>query len=180
MRISSAQLWSRPAVMGLGAVSGLFAAGALFLSTSEAMLRAQFVDAFDSYIVAAANPPKQISGIDAAAPVSFAAGEDYWLGGAHRNQDITNSVKPASWTGPVAVGDEITISGAGGHRVYKIVTITELASEGVTHVANGAPESGLLLVTALRKDAEPAQHIRFVVERSEVASGGRHGTPASL
>lgn len=179
MRISSAQLWSRPAVVGLGAISGLFAAGALVLSTSEAMLRAQFVTAFDSYTAAAASGAQQTSQ-SAVAPVPFAAGEDFWLGGAHRNKSIANAVKPASWGGPVAVGDQITVSAAGGQRVYEIVAITELANEGVTHIAHGAPQSGLLLVTALRKDTSPAQHIRFVVEQTGAGIAQRSNTASTL
>lgn len=163
MRISSAQLLSRPAVVGLGAVSALLATGALFLSTSEAMLRAQFVTAFDSYTVAPAIAAQKTAANDVR-PVPFAAGEDFWLGGAYRNKAVASSVRPASWGGAVAVGDEITLSGASGQRVYEVIAITELPIEGVTHIAHGAVPNGLLLVTAIRKGSNPDQHIRFVID----------------
>lgn len=176
MPISSAQILSRPAVVGLGAVSALLATGALFLSTSEAMLRAQFVTAFDSYTVTAPGVAQKTAG-NGAAPVPFAAGEDFWLGGAHRSQVIANTIRPASWGGPVAVGDEITLSGANGQRAYQIIAITELPTEGVTHIAHGAVSNGLLLVTAVRKDSNPDQHIRFVIDRN--GSAGQNATAPS-
>jgi len=164
MPISNAQSLARPAALGLGAVSALLATGALFFSTSETMLKAQFVTAFDSYTVAASPARETAERETASTPV--AAGEDFWLGSADRDGVLGGDVKPASWSGGIAEGDEITVSGVGGKVTYEVASITELPLEGVTHIAHGAPPQGLLLVTARKKGAGEADQIRFVVERN--------------
>lgn len=175
MRISSGQLFGSPAALGVGAIAALIAAGVLFLSTSEAMLRAQFTSAFGAYKVAAdlddAEDPGEV------ASVPFAAGEDFWLGGAPRN--LAGSVAPASWGGPVSVGDVITLSGPSGQRVYEVTNIAELPVEGVTHIAHGTASRGILLVTARMKGASRNQVIRFFIERSDAATPSQGATSAN-
>lgn len=170
MRITNARFKTGPvASLSLGVASALFAAGTLYFATSDAMLRAQFVTAFDTY-----SETSLASGItpraSAATSIPLAAAEDVWLGSAERAAPISDNVRHASWSGSLAVGDEISISGQDGRRAFEVIATAELPLGGVTHIAHSAANSGLLLVTVREK--ERGQFLRFIIDRKDAISFG--------
>lgn len=166
MRHANAHFTSRPVAIGLGAFSALLAAGLLFLSTSETMLRAQFVTAFDSYATPTPASTSKTGGTSLAS-IPFAAGEDFWLSSSPHRTDLSDRVRPASWSGSVSVGDEISLSGNSGQRVFEIIAITELPGEGVTRVLHDGSNERMILVTAREKGSSKGQIIRFVIDRDD-------------
>lgn len=176
MRISNARFNSRPVALSLGVASALFATGALYLSTSDAMLRAQFVTAFDLY----SGTRPTISTVPKAADVAsipLAAAEDVWLGSAQRTADLPDNVRPTSWNSSLAIGDEVSISGPNGRRAFEVIATAELPVEGVTHIAHSLTNSGLLLVTIREKDSHQGELLRFIIDRTD--ANGLGAKPAS-
>lgn len=173
MRISNARFTTGPLVsLSLGVASALFAGGTLYFATSDAMLRAQFVTAFDAYSeMSPAN-----SSIPKAAPVAsipMAAAEDVWLGSAQ----LSDNIRPASWSGPLAVGDEVSISGQDGPRAFEVISTAELPVEGVTHIAHRSANGGMLLVTVREKGAKGDQLLRFIIDRNDATAVGAKPVP---
>ncbi|CFX49710.1 conserved exported protein of unknown function [Candidatus Filomicrobium marinum] len=180
MRDANARFTSRPVAIGLGAFSALLATGLLFFSTSETMLKAQFVTAFDSYSAPSPTGTSKTGGLSLAS-LPFAAGEDFWLGSSSPGAGLSDHVRPASWSGSVAVGDEISLSGNSGRRVFEIVAITELPVEGLTRVLHGGSNDRMILVTAREKGSSKGQIIRFVIDRDDAnVFGDKLASPHSL
>lgn len=180
MRISNARFDSRPMALGLGICSALFAAGTLYLSTSDAMLRAQFVTAFDAY--SGTNPDAGvIPKAPAVASTPLAAAEDVWLGSAQGTTEMPDNIRLASWDSSLAIGDEVAISGPNGRRAFEVIATTEMPVEGVTHIAHSSTNSGLLLVTVREKDTKQGQLLRFIIDRKDANGfGSKIVTPRTL
>lgn len=177
MRITNARLKTRPLVsLSLGVASSLFAAGTLYFATSDAMLRAQFVTAFDAYSETSFTSNTQPKAASAAA-IPLAAAEDVWLGSAEHAATLSENIRPASWSGPLAIGNEISISGPDGRRAFEVIATAELPAEGVTHIAHSAANSGLLLVTVREKDPKGGQLLRFIIDRKDATSFGSKPVP---
>lgn len=174
MRITNARSKTGPvASLSLGVASALFAAGTLYFATSDAMLRAQFVTAFDAYSetgFASSISPKAA----ATAATPLAAAEDVWLGSARGV--LSDNIRPASWSGPLAVGDEVSISGQDGPRAFEVIATAELPAGGVTHIAHSAGNSGFLLVTVREKEGG-GRFLRFIIDRKDAISFGSKPVP---
>jgi len=146
------------------------------------MLRAQFVTAFDTYSgMSADNSSIPNTAHTPIASIPLAAAEDVWLGSAQQATLLSDNIRPASWSGPLALGDEISISGPDGQRVFEVISTAELPIGGVTHIANSAATSGLVLVTVREKNTKNGRLLRFIIDRNDaLALGSKPVQPRTL
>jgi len=152
----------RPFWLGLsaGAMVAVLA-GALFVASSESVLRSSFATALTRTNL----PVKETA---SAAPIS--GSEDFWLSAMRRDGNV-----PVTKT--VSVGDQISLSLGGERRTLEVSTVSDFAPQS-TKIDTSAGPTHYVLVTARDVKDTAARPVRFVMEFEQSAAplvAGRGG-----
>lgn len=134
--------------LGLAAFGAVMAAGGVFLSSSETLMRVSFA--------AALSPKDAPAASKVAAAASLSGSEDFWLT-ALRN----DGGAPVSKA--VSIGDKIAMSLDGKDRKLEVVAVNEFTPTK-TEIDTRSSGVRLVLVTALDSADANKRPIRFVME----------------
>lgn len=101
--------------------------------------------------------------------------EEFWLAGPGRSDRANARIEPAAWAAPTALGlaagDHITITSGKSQRVLEVVSVSDVAADGVTRIEKDKADGGQVLVTCRdTSGGKDGQLIRFL------ASAGSSGT----
>jgi len=85
--------------------------------------------------------------------------EDFWLRDGHRRPA---DVKPVAWSGDLARGDRLTISGSAGARILEVVE-TDRLSVDMTRLDAGPDGAQLIAVTCREVGRPQAPMVRLII-----------------
>lgn len=102
---------------------------------------------------------RSLTGSPQAAVSPLAQTEDFWLRDGHGRPA---EVKPAAWSGDLARGDRLTISGGNGARVLEVVETDRLTLD--TTRLDAGPAGGQLIAVTCREVGRPqAPLVRLII-----------------